>query len=210
MEACFSLVEETSRKDYETSSRGWSPKAKKKEMREPDLRYILVKDPDDGTVCGFVSLMPTVEDGEPVLYCYEIHLKPVLRSTGLASFLMSLLETAATKIEGIDKVMLTVFTCNQQALSFYRRCGFEADETSPQPRKLRNGLVKHPDYAIMSKIIDRPYDSSIAVDKAKRFKDGPPESSISWPAEVAKIDQSTTNQIDTTVTQDFSKDTLDR
>lgn len=47
-------------------------------MKSPELRYILVK-AEDGSVAGFTSLMPTWEEGQPVIYCYEIHLKPHLQ-----------------------------------------------------------------------------------------------------------------------------------
>ena len=78
LDACLGLVEETSRSDYENSSRGWQSVKKRKEMASPDLRYILVKD-DKGSVRGFTSMMPTFEEGQPVIYCYEIHLKPDLQ-----------------------------------------------------------------------------------------------------------------------------------
>lgn len=212
LDACYSLVEETSRKDYEASSRGWNPEAKKQEMREPDLRYILVKDlAAGGVVCGYMSLMPTMEDGEPVLYCYEIHLKPDLRGTGLAALLMGLLETAATNIDIMDKVMLTVFTCNHRAMAFYPRCGFEVDETSPQPRRLRNGVVKTPDYVIMSKTIDRRRRAVLApVGHVDSSKDGiTPDSSICRPAKMAKFEQSKMDKIESRVTEDVAKDIRD-
>lgn len=57
---------------------GWKPAQKIVEMESPELRYVLVKDPG-GVVRGFTSLMPTYEEGKPVVYCYEIHLKPELR-----------------------------------------------------------------------------------------------------------------------------------
>lgn len=47
-------------------------------MKSPDLRYTVVKS-KDGQVKGFTSLMPTFEDGYPVVYCYEIHLLPELQ-----------------------------------------------------------------------------------------------------------------------------------
>ncbi|ROV91523.1 hypothetical protein VMCG_09444 [Cytospora schulzeri] len=150
LEACFSLVEETSKQDYENSSRGWNPSAKRKEMRDPDLRYILVEDASS-QIQGFTSLMPTLEEGQPVVYCYEIHLKPELRGTGLSRLLIRMLEAVAAGIDVVEKVMLTVFTCNERAMQFYRRCGFERDEISPQLRKLRGGKVKMPDYEILSK-----------------------------------------------------------
>lgn len=79
LKACFDLVAETSKADYEASSGGWHPRKKLVEMKSEDLRYILVKDEDDGSIAGFTSLMPTWEEGQPVIYCYEIHLKPHLQ-----------------------------------------------------------------------------------------------------------------------------------
>jgi hypothetical protein len=78
LEACYNLIDETSGEDYRSSSLGWHAAAKKKEMRSPDLRYILVKD-GDNKIKGFTSFMPTFENHEPVVYCYEIHLKPELQ-----------------------------------------------------------------------------------------------------------------------------------
>lgn len=153
LDACFSLVRATSQIDYERSSRGWDPSAKREEMWHPDLRYILVKD-SDSVVHGFTSLMPTVEEGQPVIYCYEIHLEPELRGTGLARLLIGLLETVAYNMDVVDKVMLTVFTCNKRAFGFYQRCGFARDGISPQPRTLRGGKVKMPEYEILSKWVE--------------------------------------------------------
>jgi hypothetical protein len=83
LKACFDLIAETSRRDYEASTGGWHPKKKMVEMQSPDLRYILVRN-DEGTIAGFTSLMPTFEEGDPVVYCYEIHLKAHLQ--GWAGF----------------------------------------------------------------------------------------------------------------------------
>ena len=80
---CYRLIEHTSRKHYEGSSVGWRPKAKMNEMKSPHMRYLLVRcadardetrEEDKGQINGFTSIMPTFEDGHPVLYCYEIHL----------------------------------------------------------------------------------------------------------------------------------------
>lgn len=166
LDACFSLVRATSQRDYEASSRGWDPPAKREEMRHPDLRYILVKDAHS-VVQGFTSLMPTIEEGQPVVYCYEIHLEPELRGTGLAKLLMDMLETVAYNIDVVDKVMLTVFTCNKRAVEFYQKCGFVRDEISPQPRTLRGGKVKVPDYEIMSKRVGHCKDLTASAGNAR-------------------------------------------
>lgn len=154
LQACFELIAETSQHDYEESTLGWHPSKKLKEMKSPDLRYILVKD-ESRSLFGFTSLMPTFEDGEPVVYCYEIHLKPDLQGTGLGKLLMSLLATVAENVPPIKKVMLTCFLSNQRGLDFYKRLGFEEDEISPRPRKLRFGKTLTPDHIILSKAISR-------------------------------------------------------
>lgn len=78
LKLCLGLIEETSRSHYEASSRGWNPRKKLIEMKEAEMRYIVVKD-SAADVRGFTSLMPTYEEGEPVIYCYEIHLKPEMK-----------------------------------------------------------------------------------------------------------------------------------
>lgn len=78
LKACFDLVKETSYDDYQNSKDRWQPRKKMEEMKSPDLRYVLVKE-DSGSIRAFTSSMPTYEEGQPVVYCYEIHLKPELQ-----------------------------------------------------------------------------------------------------------------------------------
>ena len=164
--ACFRLVELTSSTAYKSSSRGWKPKAKRREMKEKDMRYLLVKQKDSlenvyvedastessipSDVEGFLSFMITEEDDYEVLYIYEIHLGSHLRRHGVGKRLMQCAERVAGTI-GLEKVMLTVFTSNAAAERFYRTIGYVDDEYSPAPKRLRNGIIKRPDYIIMSK-----------------------------------------------------------
>ncbi|KAF5027768.1 hypothetical protein F66182_146 [Fusarium sp. NRRL 66182] len=145
LEACYDLVEGTSGEDYRRSSMGWHPAVKKKEMRSPDLRYILVKD-SDSDIKGFTSFMPTFENHEPVVYCYEVHLKPELQGK-----LMSYVVDVAENIPTVEKVMLTCFVSNASAFTFYQKLGFTKDDYSPRERKLRGGKVVVPDYVILSR-----------------------------------------------------------
>ena len=73
------MIELSSSDDYKRSQTGWNPKAKKKEMRLLDLKYLLVKNDETEAVEGFLSFMPTYEDSCPVIYVYEIHLAPSLQ-----------------------------------------------------------------------------------------------------------------------------------
>ena len=121
------------------------------------MRYLLVKAAVDNEVVregveGFVSFMLTYEDGYEVIYCYEIHLKPLLRGNGVGKQLIGMMEEVGRKA-GVAKAMLTVFVENEGALKFYEKLGYEEDEFSPGPRKLRNGVVKNPTYIILSKAL---------------------------------------------------------
>ncbi|KAF2088986.1 hypothetical protein K490DRAFT_7557, partial [Saccharata proteae CBS 121410] len=157
--ACFALIELTSAAAYKASSRGWKPDAKKREMREDEMQYLLDKaqsSPDTAAVTvsnpieGFLSFMITVEDDFPVVYIYEIHLLPHLRGLGVGKHLMSIPEVIGQKAS-MTKIMLTVFKSNSAAEEFYRSLGYVEDEYSPPPKKLRGGKVKMPSYIIMSK-----------------------------------------------------------
>lgn len=164
--ACFKLIEETSSQAYRDSWKGWRPKAKRREMQDPDMRYLLVRkhppsqplvESDDSPylALGFLSFMITLDDDYeyPVLYIYEIHLSSGLRSCGLGAHLMQIAEHIGRGV-GVTKTMLTVFTSNAAAERFYRRLEYSQDEISPEPRILRNGLVKPVDYMIMSKLLE--------------------------------------------------------
>lgn len=157
-----------------SSSFGWRPSAKRVEMRSEGLRYFLLVDADDSdALCGFMSVMPTWEEGLPVLYCYELHLEPELRGSvtcfvvsllmfsasdccgvcgcrlGLGKYLMSLAVEMARRIDGVNRLMLTCFVSNEHGMEFYRRIGFALDESSPGPRELRDKVIM-PDYVILS------------------------------------------------------------
>ncbi|KXL43409.1 hypothetical protein M433DRAFT_318990 [Acidomyces richmondensis BFW] len=158
--ACYNLVKTTSKEDYENSSIGWKPKAKKREMREDDMRYLLVRqraslsprdDPKMGEVEGFLSFMLT-HDSLPlvaVLYVYEIHLAQPLRGLGLGLHLMKAAEDIARRAE-MKKIMLTCFVGNEKALSFYKSQGYLKDATSPEDRTTRSSIVRA-DHIIMAK-----------------------------------------------------------
>ena len=152
--ACFNLIASTSADAYAASSIGWSPAKKRKEMKLPDLRYLLLIRPGFGrsreVVEGFLSFMLTYEDGYEVVYCYELHLCPQLQGHGVGRYLMGLMEEVGKNAE-VEKAMLTVFLENKEALLFYEKLGYSEDEYSPAPRKMRSGIVKMPTYVILSK-----------------------------------------------------------
>ena len=180
METCFNLVETTSGDAYRLSGFGWHPKRKKREMREPEMRYLLVRksqktapdsslhhtqpsdskandrvgDPgsESSPISGFCSFRLTHEDGFPVIYIYEIHLGDEVLRCGLGSHLLNIVEAIGQSV-GVAKAMLTVFRSNEHARAWYNRAGYEVDEYSPPDKKLRGGKVKQADYLILSKTL---------------------------------------------------------
>ncbi|PPJ54454.1 hypothetical protein CBER1_06939 [Cercospora berteroae] len=161
LQKCFDLIERTSRHDYEPSSFGWHPKRKMREMKEKEMRYIILRDSSSQAssetgVSGFLSFMLTHDStpSVPVLYVYEIHLDSSTRGKGLGKSLMGMAESIAKRV-GVEKVMLTCFKSNVKARTFYEHLGYDVDICSPEDRKTRNKVVKV-DYVIMSKDLMSP------------------------------------------------------
>ncbi|EOA81053.1 uncharacterized protein SETTUDRAFT_99803 [Exserohilum turcica Et28A] len=166
MQACLDLVEQTSGADYRASSIGWNTRKKREEMLDSEMLYLLVRQsgaetvPNPSTkrpILGFLSFMFTWDDppytDREVVYIYEIHLAPQLRSRGLGSRLVAFAEAAARAC-GIDKAMLTVFTANARAKAMYERLGYQKDACSPADRMVRSKVIRA-DYAVMSKIVGK-------------------------------------------------------
>lgn len=148
LDTCFDLVRSNVSNLYESSSWGWNPVAKRKEMTEAATRYIVVSRGSD--IVAFLSFQMLLEDDTPVSYLYEVHTSTTWRSKGLGSLLLSALQTLSLA-NGINKVMLTVFTANKRAVSLYKdKFGFEVDESSPKPRRIRTA-VHQADYVILSR-----------------------------------------------------------
>ncbi|ODQ51155.1 acyl-CoA N-acyltransferase [Saitoella complicata NRRL Y-17804] len=149
--ACFSLVETNMKKMYKEAECGWSASDKRVEMREPPTRYLIASaESAPDTVAGFVSYQIDWEQDMAVAYCYELQLDKSAQRLGLGRWLMSILEHMGRRAD-VEKTMLTVFTANKAALQFYTSIGYEEDETSPQPVKLRSGKERRADYMILSK-----------------------------------------------------------
>ncbi|PWY86080.1 acyl-CoA N-acyltransferase [Aspergillus heteromorphus CBS 117.55] len=194
---CFDLISLTSADAYRDSSVGWSPTKKRREMKLPDMKYLVVRrvqtqdradgdagsdrattekekqkggegekekkeggrkeeeeeEEEEGDILGFLSFMITYEDGLEVIYCYEVHVTPSMRGQGIGRRLLASMMEIGRRI-GMEKAMLTVFKANVSAQRLYEALGLVTDESSPRPRRLRNGMVKEADYRIMSVRLD--------------------------------------------------------
>lgn len=159
--ACFDLIQETSSAAYAASSRGWKPAEKQAEMREPDMRYLLVlAKPEKASAASarlvaFTSLMITEEDDMPVVYCYEVHVSPAWQGKRIGAVLMQVLEAIGRQAQ-MQKAMLTVFTSNEAGIRFYERIGYTKYDEEQHPRaRLRARLTGRgdwkPSYIIMAR-----------------------------------------------------------
>lgn len=143
---------------------GWSDKKKRRQLTHVSSRFLIAFDKPDspeggdgassseeGQPLAYVNYRFELEDGEPVAYCYEVHLEERAQRRGLGKHMMQLLELVAVKY-GMQCVMLTVMRSNTAAVGFYSRLGYKEHESSP-------GMVD-PDeragYQILFKTLPRP------------------------------------------------------
>ncbi|CDO76639.1 hypothetical protein BN946_scf184868.g53 [Trametes cinnabarina] len=153
----------------EPSSFGWDPKKKKKELFHRNARFILLyaceSDPQNGEaptpIAAFSTFRFERDQGEDVLYCYELQVAENFRGSGLGRFLIDSL-TAIGQHYHMEKIMLTVLKCNEAARLFYARTGFTMDPSSPDYRSTSQddglrGVEKHIeescDYEILAKAL---------------------------------------------------------
>eukprot|EP00080_Pristionchus_pacificus_P009958 PDM69978.1 Acetyltransferase [Pristionchus pacificus] len=83
-----------------------------------------------------------------VIYCYEIQVETEYQRKGLGSIIMNVLEKLAVKL-GMDKMMATVFKYNIRSLNFFRKIGFEEDETSPMEEAERDYLILSKEVSVL-------------------------------------------------------------
>ena len=77
-----------------------------------------------------ISFRWLIENGEAVLYLYEIQLISLACRMGLGTKLMKLVEKMASKTR-MSKVVLTVLVGNTAAIEFYRKLGYTNNEKMP-------------------------------------------------------------------------------
>ncbi|EFN54697.1 hypothetical protein CHLNCDRAFT_24426 [Chlorella variabilis] len=96
---------------------GWSDARKRGELADPAARHLVLGQP-----VAFVHFRFEEEEGEAVLYCYEIQVAAAVQGKGLGRFLMQLLELVGRK-SGVARLMLTVFHQSAAAVALYRKLG---------------------------------------------------------------------------------------
>jgi len=131
----FSLLEVNMIEHYKQAW-GWDRERKWKEMFSPLSHYILVQDNSygDTDLVGFVHYQFTWDDEDepefPVIFCYELQINDKFQKLGLGRLLMEML-LDLSKFWKMDKLMLTCFKSNTDAMRFYEHIGYRVDENSP-------------------------------------------------------------------------------
>ncbi|KAG5654086.1 hypothetical protein H0H81_007500 [Sphagnurus paluster] len=104
------------------SSFGWDPKSKMEELFNPMSRFLLIE--SDDQLIAFSMFRFESEEGEDVLYCYDLQIQRLQQRNGLGSFLIQALVAIATAWR-MEKVVLTVFKANHSAIKFYEASGYD-------------------------------------------------------------------------------------
>ncbi|KAK7104742.1 N-alpha-acetyltransferase 40-like [Littorina saxatilis] len=148
VEWIFDLTKRNMQSLYEQSDWGWSDRDKREEMTDSRAWYLLARTPE-GKPVAFSHFRFDMEEGDEVLYCYEIQLEKEVRRKGLGKFMMQILELMAHRY-GMIKVILTAFKHNPDAQKFFReKLKYEVDEISPEASMYEEDFT----YVILSKPI---------------------------------------------------------
>ncbi|KAI0963801.1 hypothetical protein AcW1_000774 [Taiwanofungus camphoratus] len=120
---------------YVSSSFGWNEAAKRQELFHTLSRFVVVRrdeTKDNGEpakregpvkpIVAFTMFRFDREEGENVVYCYELQVHREMRRAGLGRFLVEQLLSIGPKW-GMKKIMLTVLKTNQSARQFYKALG---------------------------------------------------------------------------------------
>nr|CAG4643665.1 EOG090X0MNC [Ilyocryptus agilis] len=124
----FDLLKRNMKTLYENSVTGWNEKDKQEEMAHSAAWYLIAYSAEQPV--AFSHFRFDLDYGHPVVYCYELQLEEDCRRKGLGRFLLQILELMAFR-NNLEKVVLTVFTHNPDAVKFFKSVGYTVDETSP-------------------------------------------------------------------------------
>ncbi|KAL7729334.1 hypothetical protein ACLKA6_008909 [Drosophila palustris] len=138
----FKLAEQNVGPYYKQLKMGWKPKIKQAELNKNWARFLVALNQQNQPV-AYTMFRFDMDDGDCVLYCYEIQISPEYQRKGLGKFMMETLESCA-RFWQLEKIMLTVLNNNESSLKFFKTLGYVTDETSPD-------VLQEADYQILSK-----------------------------------------------------------
>lgn len=126
----FKLAERNVGPQYRACSLGWQPKVKQSDLNKGWARYLVAVDRATKKPAAYTMFRFDLDYGRSVVYCYEMQVEAEFQRKGLGGFMMKALEKLAQHY-GLERVVLTVLKNNEDGMKFYRRLGYEVDETSP-------------------------------------------------------------------------------
>ena len=154
-EKIFEILQKNIKQFYINSSWGWNEKEKKKEIKQKNMKYIIIFDKkNEEKILGFSTFQFDLEenphqdetDKRKIIYLYELHVSKEFQGKGLGSLFISILEEISMKLK-LEYIMLTNLKLNENSMKFYLKNHFEIDETSPSKYDIET------DYEILSKRI---------------------------------------------------------
>ncbi|XP_065339955.1 N-alpha-acetyltransferase 40 [Cloeon dipterum] len=125
------LMRTNMKETYAQSDWGWKEKEKSEELFDEDAWYLLANDDKNGSMVAFSHFRFDMDEGRPVLYCYELQLNESTRRKGLGRRMMQVLEMFSWQAN-MEKIVLTILKNNPDAKAFFSAMKYELDETSPE------------------------------------------------------------------------------
>ncbi|KAG0239432.1 N-alpha-acetyltransferase 40 [Mortierella sp. GBA43] len=148
------LVESNMKDLYMRSKDGWCKEDKEEEMQDAGSRYLVTYDgevPVGMIHFQFVEEETMTDRDADVAYCFEIQIVSGYQRRGIGEHLIKLLEKIGTSAN-MEKVMMTVFKANKDAIKFYiDKLQYRYDEISPSVCLSRVRASSF-DYEILSKL----------------------------------------------------------
>ncbi|XP_053693825.1 N-alpha-acetyltransferase 40 [Sabethes cyaneus] len=126
----FKLAEKNVGPQYKTCSLGWQPKVKQSDLNKNWARYLVAVDRKLKKPAAYSMFRFDLDYGRCVLYCYEMQVDSEFQRKGLGGFMMCALEKMAQHY-GMERLVLTVLKNNEDGIRFYKKLGYDIDETSP-------------------------------------------------------------------------------
>ena len=114
---------------------GFDPTDKADELSAATSRYLVVfrrsneEETDDEPV-AYCHYRFDMDEGEPVLYCYEMQTEADWQSRGIGARLLLILSFLAHRTK-MTKIVATVLKANTGSIAFFRRLGFAEDTSNP-------------------------------------------------------------------------------
>lgn len=116
---------------YEKSFMDWNEDAKRNEIQEGLQRFLIASHESLGERLAFLSYRWDVEEGEAIMYVYEVYVEDVARKKSVAFALMRYAEELCRKVH-VHRIILTVFSENRPAMALYRnKLSYIVDPDSP-------------------------------------------------------------------------------